>query len=206
MSNTLDNRKAKLSPTHHPRMTHRLAQVSRCVSLLFSGPYLYFTWCQHHHFHCFPLEQIPMTGIINDSANLTCFSGGPCQICRVHPIDGPSSLAWTTFLATAFPSWALSDLLKAVSRWTGSSTGKFSSGFVFCRWVLELPWMPGLASPLPKNLRFINLQLPIFMAQLQLKAEIAQIGWLTLLLGNWLMSQLLKLYYLFTYILTSHTF
>ena len=72
MSNTLDNRKARLSPTHHPRRTHRLAQVSRCVSSLFSGPYLYFTWCQRHRF---PLEQNPMTGIINDSANLTCFSG-----------------------------------------------------------------------------------------------------------------------------------
>lgn len=143
MSNTLDNRKAKLSPTHHPRMTHRLAQISRCVSLLFSGPYLYFTWCQHHHFHCFPLEQIPMTGIINDSANLTCFSGGPCQICRVHPIDGPSSLAWTTFLATAFPSWALSDLLKAVARVHQQVDREQHWKILF--WVCFLQMSPGAA-------------------------------------------------------------
>lgn len=125
MSNTLDNRKAKLNPTHHLRMTHRLAQVSRCVSLLFSGPYLYFTWCQCHLFHHFPLEQIPMTGIINDSANLTWFSGRACQMCRVHPIDGPSSLAWTIFLATAKVS---NPILSLVSPSQSSGQGTSAGG------------------------------------------------------------------------------
>lgn len=142
--NTVNNRKERLSPTHL-----RFPDVP-------PGLHLYSTWYQ---LHCSPLDQIPTYEIINGSTNLTRYIGK-------HP-----SLAWTNFLAAAksvIPSWFFCQTFSGqwpgyIRRWTGNTTGKFPSGFDFCRWVQELPWRTGLLSLpghlplLPENPGLTNL-------------------------------------------------
>lgn len=192
--NTVNNRKERLSPTHlrFPDVPPYYSQAFIYILPDTNYTVLLSTKSQHMKL----LMALPIWLAILVSILLL---HGPISL-QLQKSVIPFWFFCQTFLGQ-WPGY--------IRRWTGNMTGKFPSGFDFCRWVQELPWRTGLLSlpgHLPLLLRILGSLTCsyLFLPQLQLKAEIAQIVWLRLLWADWPRSQLLKLYYLFTYILIFH--
>lgn len=146
--NTVNNRKERLSPTHlrFPDVPPYYSQAF--IYILPDTNYTVLLWTKSQHMKL--LMALPIWLAILVSTLL---------------LHGPISLQ---LQKSVIPSWFFCQTLSGqwpghIGRWTGNTTGKFPSGFDFCRRAQELPWRTGLLSLLghlpllPENPGLTNL-------------------------------------------------